>query len=72
MPDVTEDILTWIDKYMTHSNRFKNVMIAMGQVLVEKQEGDLLVDLGECMTATGEDIIELMEILKEHARSTNP
>ena len=67
MDDHVNELREWLDKYLTHSTRFRGLMLSLATALVEKQEWHLLVDLGECMTDTGEDIIELMKILQQHA-----
>lgn len=67
MDDHVNELREWLDKYLTHSTRFRGLMLSLATTLVEKQEWELLVDLGECMTDTGEDTIELMKILQQHA-----
>ena len=67
MDDPANELREWFDKYTTHSARFRRLMLSLAIVLVEKQAWELLVDLGECMTDTGEDTIELMKILQQHS-----
>jgi len=67
MTGYTTDVLAWLDKFVTHQVRLRNLLSILAAVLATRMEGELLMDLGECMTDVGEDIIELMGILSEYA-----
>ena len=67
MTGYTTDVLAWLDKFVTHQVRLRNLLSTLAAVLATRMEGELLMDLGECMTDVGEDIIELMGILSEYA-----
>lgn len=71
MENFIEELREWMDKFTTHNNRMRSYLFILAALLVEKSEGLLLIELGECMEDYGNDIVELMEILKEHARPTN-
>ena len=67
MPDSTEELREWLDKYTTHNNRMRSLLLTLAALVVTKGEALLLIEIGECMEDYGNDIIELMGILREHA-----
>lgn len=67
MTNYTTDILAWMDKWITHQTRLRNLLLTLTAMLVIKAERELLFDLSECMIDTGEDIIELVKMLREWA-----
>ena len=67
MPEFIEELREWMDKYTTHNNRMRSLLLTLAALLVERNEALLLMEIGECMEDYGNDIIELMKILQQHA-----
>ena len=65
--DLRTDLCEWLDKWHTHANRMRNLLLVLAALLAKSGEAVLLMELGECMTDYGEDIVELMGILREYA-----
>ena len=67
MPDSIEELREWLDKYTTHNKRMRSLLLTLSALLVEKGEALLLIEIGESMEDYGNDIIELMQLLRDYA-----